>query len=129
MQNDIYLPLKMLHASCAIGTLLLFIWRGRLALRGSKISHRWLRRVPDSVDTLLLGTGIALVFVSGQYPSGINWLSVKLLSVTAYIALGFMLLRFAPNERVKRVTFGAALGVFAYILLLAFTKSVLPFTA
>jgi len=127
MENEIYLPLKLLHASCAIGTLVLFIWRGGLALRGANISHHWLRRVPDSVDTLLLGTGIALIFVTGQHPSGANWLSVKLFAVAAYITLGFVVLRFAPNEGVRRVAFCVALMVFVYILLLAFTKSVLPF--
>ncbi|MDQ6966620.1 MAG: SirB2 family protein, partial [Mariprofundaceae bacterium] len=58
-----YSTVKIIHASCALLTLLLFIWRGRLAIEGRGISRRWLRLVPDSVDTVLLGTGVALVLI------------------------------------------------------------------
>jgi len=65
---SIYPVVKITHACCALLTLLLFVWRGSLAVDRPPISRRWLRWVPDSVDTLLLATGVALVLISGQYP-------------------------------------------------------------
>ena len=126
MLSGIHADLKVIHASCALLTLVLFIWRGRLAIDGRDISRRWLRRVPDSVDTLLLATGVGLVFVTGQYPFAVGWLTVKLLAVMVYIALGFVVFRFARSRRQRRVAWIAAMGVFFAIVWLAWAQH-LPF--
>lgn len=116
--------LKAVHASCAMLTLLLFIWRGRLAIAGKQISQHWMRRVPDSVDALLLGTGVALVFVTGQYPFVVDWITIKLLAVIVYIALGFVVFRFGRTRKVKKAAWLTALAVFACIVWLAVFRQV-----
>jgi len=126
MMFNAYPALKVVHASCAMLTLMLFIWRGRLSLQGRSIPRRWLRWVPDSVDTVLLSTGIALVFVTGQYPFEVDWITVKLIAVVTYIGLGFIALRFGRTLRVRRVAWAGALLVFSYIVLLAHFKQILP---
>jgi len=126
MLSGAYSTVKIIHASCALLTLLLFIWRGRLSLQGERISHRWLRILPDSVDTLLLATGVALIYLTGQYPFTMSWISIKLMAVLLYILLGMLALRFAKTIRVRRAAWLAALGVFAAIVWLAHTRQV-PF--
>ena len=121
-----YTLLKSLHAGCAAATLGLFIWRTHLSLDGRRIPQRWLRRVPDSVDALLLLSGVALVFVTGQYPFEQAWISIKLLMVVLYIGLGFVVLRFGRTLSARRTARGAALLVFAYIVWLAVSKSPWP---
>jgi len=122
MSGELYFPLKLLHASCAATALVLFLWRGRLALQERAISRRWLRWIPDSVDTILLLSGISLVLVTGQYPRGDDWISLKLLAVATYIALGFVVLRFARTQGMRLAAFVAALAVFACIVWLAHAR-------
>jgi uncharacterized membrane protein SirB2 len=116
--------LKVVHASCALLALLLFIWRGRLSIEGREIPRLWRRRVPDSVDTLLLGTGVALVFVTGQYPFVVGWVTVKLLAVVIYIALGFVVFRFGRSRQARKTAWVAALAVFACIVWLAYFRHI-----
>jgi len=126
MPANTFVLVKTLHASCALLTLLLFVWRGRLAIEGEQISRRWLRRVPDTVDTLLLGTGVALVFMTGQYPFVVGWMTAKLAAVVIYIALGFIVFRFGRTRTQRKGAWVAALGVFSTIVWLAWAQH-LPF--
>jgi len=119
MMTQVYPVLKIIHASCALLTLLLFVWRGRLAVEGVAIPRRWLRWVPDSVDSLLLGTGIALVFVTAQYPFVADWVTAKLAAVIIYIALGFIVFRFGKTRMQRKAAWLAAMGVFSAIVWLA----------
>lgn len=124
MQFSALPVLKAVHASCAILTLLLFIWRGRLSIEGKEVPQRWMRRVPDSVDTLLLGTGVALVLITGQYPFTVTWITVKLLAVIVYIALGFVVFRFGRTRKVRKTAWLTALAVFACIVWLAVFRQI-----
>jgi len=121
-----YLGLKAVHALCALLTLLLFIWRGHLSLRGRSIPKLWMRQIPDKVDLLLLLSGVALVFVTGQYPFVYDWITVKLVIVVAYIGLGFVALHFGKSQRIRRAAWLAALVLFAYIVVLAHSKQIIP---
>lgn len=121
-----YTLLKSLHVICALATLLLFIWRCRAVFSGRALSRRWLRHVTDSVDTLLLGSGVALLFVIGLSPLAGGWISVKLVAVFIYIVLGMVTLHFGRTMAIRRKAGAGALFVFAYILLLAHFKEVLP---
>jgi len=127
MMSAAYPALKVVHACCALLTLLLFVWRGRLAIEGREISRRWLRRVPDSVDTLLLATGVALVIVTGQYPFAVDWVTAKLAAVLVYIVLGFVVFRLGRNQAQRKGAWLAAMGVFSAIVWLAWARH-LPFS-
>lgn len=124
MLTGAYPAIKVVHASCAMLTLLLFVWRGRLLMQQREIPVRWLRRVPDTVDTLLLLSGVLLVLITRQYPFVADWLTVKLFAVIAYIALGFVAFRFARSKAQQLTAWAAALGVFSLIIWLAVTRHI-----
>jgi len=119
-----YPVLKLIHIVCAGISLLMFMWRGWESIEGKAIPRHWKRRIPDAVDAVLLGTGVLLMLIIAQYPWQADWLAVKLLSIVVYIALGMVALRFARSRQVKTIAWLAAIGVFAFIVWLAHTRSV-----
>jgi uncharacterized membrane protein SirB2 len=66
-----------------------------------------------------------MVIWSGQYPFVQNWLTVKILAVIAYIAIGSIALKRGKTKTVRVYAFIAALATFAYIASVAVTKQVL----
>jgi uncharacterized membrane protein SirB2 len=119
-----YIWLKTFHVCFAIISVTGFVARGVLAIRSSPLlRQRWVRKVIDTNDTLLLAAGIALSVVSAQYPFAQSWLTAKLAGVVVYIALGILALR--PTLRPAwRLACGiAALVVVAYIIGVAITKN------
>jgi len=121
-----YILLKSLHVICALATLSLFIWRCRTIFSGRDLSRLWLRHIPDSVDTILLGSGVVLMFMIGLSPLAGGWISAKLLAVFVYIVLGTIALYFGRTMEVRRMAWAGALLVFAYIVWLAHFKEILP---
>lgn len=119
MLSSAFTMTRDLHATCAVLTLLLFVWRGRMAIAGRVPRQRWQRYIPDTVDSLLLLSGILLVVQTGQYPFETPWITVKLFAVLAYIGLGFVLFRFARTRGQRLAAWLAALGVFSAIVWLA----------
>jgi len=124
MLVSVYPVLKTIHIACAGISLLMFVWRGWASIEGKAISKRWKRRIPDTVDVVLLGTGVLLMLISAQYPWQADWLAIKLLGIVVYIALGMVALRFARSRQVKVIAWLAAIGVFALIIWLAHARSV-----
>jgi len=121
--------LKAFHASCAMISLTLFIWRGARMWRQSPVTAViWRRIVPDTVDTLLLGSGATLAYMLSQYPLQQAWITAKLIAVLAYIMLGFVAFRFGRDLIVRRAAWLAALMIFVYIVTVAYFMRPLPFT-
>jgi len=119
--------LKAFHASCASLSLGLFVWRGARVLAQRPVASRlWGRIVPDSVDALLLGSGVWLAWRLDQVPFASPWLTAKLAAVMAYIGLGFVVMRLGRSHRMRLAAWLAALVVFAYIVSVAVTRSPLP---
>ncbi len=119
-----YFALKSLHIVCAALTIAGFALRGFWAIHDSPELRRPVARIaPHVVDTLLLASGIALVFElrSGAWLSA--WLPAKIVGIVLYILLGLITLRFARTVRARAVGFSAALAAFAYVLGTAITKS------
>jgi uncharacterized membrane protein SirB2 len=81
--------------------------------------HVWRRTVPDAVDTLLLFTGITMAVLLEVAPWENSWLAAKLIALLVYIGLGTVAFRFGRTLLIKRISFIAALLVFAYILSVA----------
>jgi uncharacterized membrane protein SirB2 len=120
--------LKHLHMLCAILSILLFVFRGSLKLQGSEmLRNKLLRIVPHVIDTVLLASAIGLAVLSAQYPFVQPWLTVKVIGLVIYIALGLMVMRFAQSQPVRLVCFVLAILVFGYILAVARTRMPLPF--
>lgn len=109
-----------IHMSCAVISLLLFSWRGISMWRQKPVQqHLWRRTVPDAVDTLLLFTGITMAVLLEVAPWENSWLAAKLIALLVYIGLGTVAFRFGRTLMIKRISFIAALLVFAYILSVA----------
>lgn len=123
-----YTLLKYLHVSCIALSGAGFVLRGVWMLQGSPmLARRWVRVAPHVVDTVLLASAIALAVMIGQYPLVHGWLTVKVLGLIAYIVLGTVALKRGRTLGSRRVAFCGALVVFAYIVAVAMTKSVVPF--
>ncbi|MEO8410627.1 MAG: SirB2 family protein [Propionivibrio sp.] len=119
-----YLLLREIHIACVILSGFGFAVRGLWMLAESPLlRQRWVRIVPHVVDTVLLGSAIALAVISHQYPLGRGWLTAKVVGLLIYIGLGAMALRRGKTRRTRALYFAAALLVFAYIVAVALTRS------
>lgn len=115
-----YLTLKMLHMTCALLSIAGFIFRGILKMQGSPLLQRKLLRIaPHVIDTVLLLSAIGLTVIIQQYPFVDAWLTVKVIGLIVYIALGLVTLKLARSEPVRLFAFIAAILVFFYIAMVA----------
>ncbi|MDD5296657.1 MAG: SirB2 family protein [Rhodocyclaceae bacterium] len=125
-----YQAVKHLHIACVILSGCGFFLRGLLMVRGSPwLRSPWARRVPDTVDSLLLASALTLAFLLGQYPFVDGWLTAKVLGLLAYIGLGMAALRQGLHESVRFAAWLAALAVFGYIVSVALSKNPAGFLA
>lgn len=115
------------HIACVVLTITLFIVRYWWRYTGNpRAQAGWSRRLPHIVDTLLLLSGVGLMWVSQQLPFTEHgtWLTEKLFGVIIYIVLGF----FALGHRVRRsqqagfIAFMLGLVVLYIIIKLAITQ-------
>jgi len=114
-----------LHVSLAGLALVLFVWRGVQMWRNTPVQNvLWRRVVPDSVDTLLLLSGLSMLVMLELNPLHHEWLLAKLMAVIAYIALGFAALHPGRRQRFRRIAFVAALIAFGYLVAVARSKSI-----
>jgi uncharacterized membrane protein SirB2 len=68
-----------------------------------------------TIDTVLLAAAILLTIIIGQYPFVQAWLTVKVLLLVVYIALGTFALKRGRTASARIVFWVAALAVFAFI--------------
>ena len=123
-----YFWLKYLHVTCVVLSGAGFALRGAWMLQGSPLlAQRWVRVLPHVVDSALLASAIALTVMLEQYPLMQGWLTAKLIGLVVYIALGTIALKRGRTRGMRLTAFGGALLVFAYIVAVALTKSVLPY--
>ena len=122
-----YSVLKHFHMSCAGLSLLLFLLRGAWMFSGSPLlASRFARITPHVVDTFLLAAGVALMFVTHQYPIQQPWLTAKLVGLVVYIWLGMVALRRGRTPAVRAGAFVAAIAVFLWIVAVARAHSPWP---
>ncbi len=118
--------LLQVHVACALISIALFLWRGLAMWIRRPVKQRFLRRtLPDSADTLFLASGVVMAFLLGVSPLEFEWLAAKVVGLLIYIVLGIVALR-GGNMRVKRISFIAALCIFAYIAAVAHARNPLP---
>jgi uncharacterized membrane protein SirB2 len=122
-----YLTIKTLHISCAIISIFGFTLRGLCTLyKPQWLEARWIKIVPHCVDSILLGSAIYLAIQSQQYPLENDWLTAKVTALLVYIGLGMVVIRFAKSPRQRLIAFCLALVTFAYIVVVAITRSPTP---
>ena len=121
-----YFAVKHLHILTVVISISLFILRYWWQYRSSPMSSkRWVRIVPHVNDTVLLGSGVALVLITHFYPFTPQgaWLTEKLFGVIIYIVLGFITLGRRPrSQQVRWIAFLLGLVVLYIIVKLATTK-------
>lgn len=123
-----YLALKHLHITAVLLSGTGFFLRGLLMLGDSPVlTRRWLKVAPHVVDTVLLGSAIAMAVMSAQYPFVQPWLTAKFFGLLAYILLGMMALKRGRTKAVRAGFFIAALAAFAFIVTVALTRDPLGF--
>lgn len=123
-----YLVLKQLHIACVVLSASGFFLRGLWMLYESPYLQRpAARMLPHLVDTILLGSAIAMAVLSSQYPFTATWLTAKLAGLLIYIGCGTMALKRGRSKARRAVFFAAALAALAYIVSVALTRSPLGF--
>lgn len=85
-----------------------------------------LKVLPHVNDTVLLASAIGMLVLVGINPITTPWLLAKILALVVYIVLGAICMRSVPGSTRQAISFVAAISVFAYILLVALSKQVLP---
>jgi len=81
------------------------------------------RRLPHVNDTLLLLSALLMVFISGQYPFVLNWLTAKVVALLVYILLGMVAFKWARSRGVKTAAWLLAIITFIYIVSVAISRS------
>ncbi len=122
-----YLPLKHLHLTCITLSLILFVtrfyWRKQ---NSSMLQKKWVKILPHTIDTILLASAIGMAIIASINPLEQTWLAAKILALLAYIFAGTFAIKRANSPQAQNLSFVLALTCFAYILMVAFSKQVLP---
>ncbi|ELH0894112.1 SirB2 family protein [Vibrio fluvialis] len=120
-----YEGLKHFHLlTIGLSALLLSVRYVLMMMDSELRQHKFLKVFPHIVDTFLLLSGIGLIFVTGFVPftATAPWMTDKLTSVLAYIALGFFALKLGRNKLLRTFAFFGALGWLAIAGKIAVTK-------
>lgn len=113
---EYYMELRVLHIGCAVLSFSLFVLRGAWMMGWPQLlERRWVRVLPHVIDTVLLGSAIALTLVIHQFPLVHHWLTAKVVALLAYIVLGMIALRRGRTRSIRILAFFAAVAVFLYI--------------
>lgn len=115
---------KHWHIAFALMSLSGFLLRGIWMLRRSPLlQHPLVRRLPHFIDSVLFLLGLTLLWFGPWSLAKAPWLQAKLIALLGYIGLGFIALHQGPfPRRVQGFAWCAAVGVFCYMLAVAFTK-------
>lgn len=124
------LLLKQLHITCVVLSISGFVVRGVWMMQESPwLQKKWVRVAPHIIDTILLGSAILLAMQIQQYPFVQGWLTAKVLALIAYVVVGAVGLKYGRTKKIRIAAWLVAIAIFAYIVLVALTRQVLPFVA
>jgi uncharacterized membrane protein SirB2 len=118
--------MKHLHMLFVAFVAFTFIGRVYLAqYKPALLANKWIKIGPHVLATLLLLTGIGLVFQGNWLAGDYAWIVVKFILMLVFIGLGLLAMK---SEGEKRwYFFGGALFCLVYIIKIAFTKQVFFF--
>lgn len=118
--TEYYLTLRHVHITCAVLTIMLFVFRGGLMIaESSLLQSRVLKTLPHAIDTVLLTSALMLMTVTHQYPFSTAWLTMKIALLVAYIVLGSYAIKRGRTRAVRVAAFIAALLVLAFLVSVA----------
>ena len=119
----LYAALKLVHVGAVVLSGVGFVMRYGLSARGALPTGALVRVAPHVVDTVLLGSALALAWVGGFNPLRVPWLEAKLAGLALYILIGTVALKRGRTERMRAAAFATALLAYGYIVTVALTKS------
>jgi len=93
------------------------------------LEKKIVRIAPHVIDTVLLISGVVLAALAQQYPGIDSWLTVKGLSLIAYIVLGVFALRRGKTKTARVSYLAAAIAAFGFMVSVSLTRSPLGFLA
>lgn len=115
---------KNIHTLLALLTISGFVVRGYWMMTNSgRLQQRMTRIAPHVLDTVFLGSGIAMLVLLSLNPLSQSWLLAKFAGLIAYILLGSVAIRRGLTQQVRLLSFVGALSAFAYVVGVAFSKS------
>ena len=118
-----YLILKHAHITFAVISFLGFSLRGYwMVMESALLQTKAAKILPHLNDTLLLGTAIALVVMTRQYPIVVGWVTLKILLLILYIVFGTFALKRGRNKALRIKLLMASVVVVPGIFLVAMTK-------
>ena len=80
------------------------------------------RIAPHVIDTILLISAVCLTLILDQYPFINGWLTTKFFALILYIMLGTIALKRGRTRFIRVAAFGASIGVFAFIVVVALSQ-------
>ncbi|UGA54106.1 SirB2 family protein [Vibrio sp. VB16] len=120
-----YFALKNIHMlSIVLSAILLSIRYALMMANSPMIEKKFLKISPHVIDTILILSGIGLIFSLGFIPftPGNEWFTEKVTCILAYFALGFFTLKVAKNRLLRTFAFFGALGWLVMAGKIAITK-------
>jgi uncharacterized membrane protein SirB2 len=126
--EEFYLQIRAVHIGSVMASGLLFFIRtaGRNLFDASWPMALPLRILVYAVDTILLTAALMLMTIIQQFPFVDGWLTVKVVLLIAYIAIGWWAFR-AERKNVRIACSVAALAIFGFIITVARTHNPLGF--
>lgn len=122
-----YGVLLFIHVGTVIISITGFVVRGVWMMQSSALlQQRWVRTAPHINDMLLLVSAIGLVVITSEYPGPSSWVNAKIVALVAYIMLGIIALNRGKTMQVRVTAWVLAVAVYAYMVLVAFSKSAFP---
>ena len=111
---EFYPQVRAVHIGAVLASGALFASRGAGVLAGA----RWplaapLRYFSYSIDTVLLTAALMLLSMLPAAVFANHWLTVKLILLVIYVALGSFALKRGRSARVRATCFAAALAAYA----------------
>lgn len=115
---EFYPQIRAVHMGAALASGGLFALRGLLLLGGHARLARatGLRLLSWSIDSVLLTAALMLVTLLPRALFGNGWLTMKLVLLPLYIALGHLALRQVPGQRGRALCWVLALLIFLQML-------------
>ena len=117
---EFYPQIKAFHIFVALLSGSLFALRGGFALAGARWPNAGVVRYTSyAIDTALLTAALMLATILPGAMFANGWLTVKITLVVAYVVLGVFAMRRAKTQRMRVVSYVAALLVFVSIYAIA----------
>ena len=108
---EFYPEIRLVHITAALASGALFFVRGVLSFAGIRAVAAALRYLAYTFDTVFLTAALMLMTIVHQYPFVHHWLTMKLVLLAIYIALGVMTFRSTGGAAPFRI--GSLIGALA----------------